>query len=125
MDFVGIVIFAIVLYVRPQEMFGFLNALRPAFLSLAIAGLGLFIRPGGVNPRQIVRTPQDWMVLTYFLYILFFTPGSFGDLWGRSINTSVSTFWSFWPSPISSASTSICGGGAAPSCSSRCWRCSA
>lgn len=82
MDFVGIVIFAIVLYVRPQEMFGFLNALRPAFLSLAIAGLGLFIRPGGVNPRQIVRTPQDWMVLTYFLYILFFTPGSFGDLWG-------------------------------------------
>jgi hypothetical protein len=83
MDFVGIVIFAIFLYVRPQEMFGFLEALRPAFLSLAITGLGLFIRPGGVNLKQIIRTPQDWMMAAYFIYILFWTPGSFGDLWSE------------------------------------------
>ncbi len=83
MDFVGIVIFAIFLYVRPQEMFGFLEALRPAFLSLAITGLGLFFRPGGVTLKQIIRTPQDWMMAAYFIYILFWTPGAFGDLWSE------------------------------------------
>ena len=83
MDFVGIVMFAIFLYVRPQDFVGFLDTFRPAFLSLAIAGLGIFIRPGGVTWKQIIRTPQDWMVTSYFLYILFFTPGSFGDLWGQ------------------------------------------
>lgn len=82
MDFVGIVMFAIFLYVRPQDFIGFLDTFRPAFLSLAIAGLGIFLRPGGVTWKQIIRTPQDWMVTAYFVYILFWTPGSFGDLWG-------------------------------------------
>ncbi|NBV21636.1 MAG: hypothetical protein EBS05_06905 [Proteobacteria bacterium] len=83
MDFVGIVMFAIFLYVRPQDFVGFLDSFRPAFLSLAIAGVGIFIRPGGVTWKQVIRTPQDWMVTIYFLYILLFTPGSFGDLWGQ------------------------------------------
>ncbi|MEQ2005604.1 MAG: hypothetical protein ABMA26_02300 [Limisphaerales bacterium] len=83
MDFVGIVIFAIVLYVRPQEFIGILDALRPAFMSLAMAGLGIFIRPGGVVLKQVIRTPMDWMVAAYFIYILFWTPGAFGDLWGE------------------------------------------
>ena len=83
MDFVGIVLFAIALYVRPQEFIGFLSALRPAQLSLAIAGLGLFLRESGVSAKQLLRTPMDWMVTAYFVYILGWTPGSFGDLWGQ------------------------------------------
>jgi hypothetical protein len=83
MDFVGIVIFAIVLYVRPQEIIGFLSAFRPAQASLALSALGLFIREGGFSPKSIIRTPMDWMVTAYFVYILFWTPGTFGDLWGQ------------------------------------------
>lgn len=83
MDFVGIVLFAIALYVRPQEFIGFLSALRPAQLSLAMAGLGLFIRESGVSAKDLIRTPMDVMVTAYFVYILFWTPGSFGDLWGQ------------------------------------------
>ncbi len=83
MDFVGIVVFAIVLYVRPQEILDALNALRPAQLSLAMTGVGLFIREGGVTLKQIIRTPQDWMMAAYFIYILFWTPGAIGDLWGE------------------------------------------
>ncbi len=83
MDFVGIVMFAIFLYVRPQDFIGFLDTFRPAFLSLAIAGAGIFLRPGGVTWRQVIRTPQDWLVTAYFAYILFWTPGSFGDLWSN------------------------------------------
>lgn len=93
MDFVGIVLFAIVLYVRPQEFIGLLDAIRPAFMSLAMAGVGIFIRPGGVALNQVIRTPMDWMVTAYFVYILFWTPGAFGDLWGSFTNTSASTFW--------------------------------
>ncbi len=83
MDFAGIVAFAIFLYVRPQEFIGILEAFRPAFLSLAVTALGLFLREGGVSLKQLIRTPQDWMVSAYFIYILFWTPGTFGDLWGE------------------------------------------
>lgn len=83
MDFVGIVMFAIFLYVRPQDFISFLDTFRPAFLSLAVAGVGIFIRPGGVTLKQIIRTPQDWLVTAYFVYILFWTPGAFGDLWSN------------------------------------------
>lgn len=83
MDFVGIVLFAIALYVRPQEFVGFLAAFRPALASMLMTGVGLFIREGGVSPRQLIRTPMDWMMLAYFIYILFWTPGAFGDLWNE------------------------------------------
>jgi hypothetical protein len=81
MDFVGIVLFAIALYVRPQEFIDVLTNLRPALTSLALAGMGLFVREGGVSAKQIIRTPMDWMMAAYFIYILFWTPGAFGDLW--------------------------------------------
>ncbi|MBI5802597.1 MAG: O-antigen ligase family protein [Verrucomicrobia bacterium] len=83
MDYVGIVLFAIVLYVRPQEFIGLLDAFRPALSSLALAGVGLFVRPGGVSPKQLIRTPMDWLMMAYFIYILFWTPGAIGDLWKR------------------------------------------
>lgn len=83
MDFVGIVLFVIALYVRPQEFFSMFEALRPALASMAMTGAGLFLRDGGVSPKQILRTPMDWMMAAYFIYILFWTPGTFGELWGE------------------------------------------
>lgn len=83
MDFAGIVLFAIALYVRPQEFVDILASLRPALTSLALTGLGLFIREGGVALKQVIRTPMDWMMTAYFIYILFWTPGAFGELWGE------------------------------------------
>lgn len=81
MDFAGIILFAFALYVRPQEFVGLFGALRPALLSMAMTGVGLFMREGGFSPKQLIRTPMDWMVAAYFIYILVWTPGSFGDLW--------------------------------------------
>lgn len=83
MDFVGIVLFVIALYVRPQEFFSVFEALRPALASMAMTGVGLFIREGGVSLKQVIRTPMDWMMTLYFVYILFWTPGTFGDLWSE------------------------------------------
>ncbi len=83
MDYAGIIFFVIALYVRPQEFVGILGALRPALVSMMITGVGLFMREGGVSPKQLIRTPMDWMMALYFTYILVLTPGSFGDLWGQ------------------------------------------
>jgi hypothetical protein len=76
MDFAAIVAFAIVLYVRPQEIFPFLGSLRPAFVVLAWGGAAVFMRPGG--PTKIVRTPHDWAMLAYFCWIVFTND----DKWG-------------------------------------------
>ena len=69
MDFAAIVAFAIVLYVRPQEIFPFLASLRPAFLVMAWGGAAVFLREGGV--KKVLRTPHDWAMLAYFLWIVF------------------------------------------------------
>ena len=83
MDFVGIVLFIIALYVRPQEFMDALASLRPALSSLALTGVGLFMREAGVSLKQLIRTPMDWMMTAYFLYMLFWSPGAFGDLWDQ------------------------------------------
>ena len=77
MDFAAIVAFTIVLYVRPQEIFGALAAARPAFVVLAWAGAALFMREGGVKWRDVIRTPHDWVMAIYFTYILW----SSGSAW--------------------------------------------
>ncbi len=71
MDFVSIALFTILLYVRPQEIFGFLEALRPAFVVMAMGFVALLVRPGGLNPKTILRTPHDWLMAAYFLWIIF------------------------------------------------------
>ncbi len=71
MDFVSIALFTILLYVRPQEIFGFLEAFRPAFVVMAMGFVALLVRPGGLNPKSILRTPHDWMMAAYFLWIIF------------------------------------------------------
>lgn len=83
MDFVGIVLFVIALYVRPQEFMEVLGSFRPALSALAMTGVGLFIRETGVSLKQLIRTPMDWMMTVYFLYMLFWSPGAIGDLWGQ------------------------------------------
>lgn len=69
MDFAAIVAFAIVLYVRPHEIFPFLGNLRPAFMVMAWGGAAVLFRPGG--PLKLIRTPHDWAMLAYFAWIVF------------------------------------------------------
>ena len=78
MDFAGIVAFTIALYVRPQEIFTFLATMRPAFLTMLWAGTAVMMRDGGVKPKDLIRTPHDWMAVAYFGWVIFTSNSAYG-----------------------------------------------
>jgi hypothetical protein len=69
MDFVALIIFLALYYLRPQEWFAEFNALRPVEL-LSIVAFWAMFQGGKLKPRDLVRTPLDWLVLFYFLWTL-------------------------------------------------------
>jgi O-antigen ligase len=69
MDFVALIIFLALYYVRPQEWFADFNAIRPVQL-LSIAAVCAMVQSHKLNPRDLVRTPLDWLILCYFVWTL-------------------------------------------------------
>jgi hypothetical protein len=70
MDFAALIIFLSLYYLRPQEWFSEFNALHPVQLLSFIAVYAMF-QARKLNPRDLVRTPLDWLILCYFLWTLF------------------------------------------------------
>lgn len=72
MDFAAVILYLVIYYVRPQEWSGFLSSLRPVTAVMIFAIATLFLRERGVQWRSLLRSPQDWLMLLYFLYLTFF-----------------------------------------------------
>jgi hypothetical protein len=69
MDYVALLIFLGLYYLRPQEWYPFFNALRPIELLSFMAVWAMF-KSNKLKPRDLVRTPLDWLVLCYFIWTL-------------------------------------------------------
>jgi hypothetical protein len=69
MDFVALIIFLALYYLRPQEWFADFNALRPVQL-LSFMAVWAMAQGNKLKPRDLVRTPLDWLVLAYFVWTL-------------------------------------------------------
>ena len=69
MDFVALIIFLGLYYLRPQEWYSGFNALRPVQLLSFMAVLAM-IQGNKLKPRDLVRTPVDWLVFCYFVWTL-------------------------------------------------------
>jgi hypothetical protein len=69
MDFFALILFLALYYVRPQEWTPFFDTLHPIQL-LSILALWAMIQTGKLRPRDLVRTPLDWLVLLYFIWTL-------------------------------------------------------
>ncbi len=69
MDFVALIIFLGLYYIRPQEWFSALNSLHPVQL-LSIMAIWAMIQGRKLKPRELVVTPLDWLMLTYFIWTL-------------------------------------------------------
>ncbi|MDW8308671.1 MAG: O-antigen ligase family protein, partial [Verrucomicrobiales bacterium] len=74
MDFVAIIIFLILYYIRPQEWIGFVTELKPVKWSIVFALITMVFRERGFHPRDLVRTPHDWLMLAYFAWIVLSNP---------------------------------------------------
>jgi hypothetical protein len=74
MDLVSVIIFLVLYYIRPQEWIGFVNALQPVKASVAFALVAMFFRHRGITWKDIFKTPHDWAMLAYFLWIVLSAP---------------------------------------------------
>jgi hypothetical protein len=74
MDFVSLILFLMMYYVRPQEWYGFLSSLHPIQLTMILAIFGLVSRDPRLKLRDFFRTPHDWLMAAYFLWSIFASP---------------------------------------------------
>jgi hypothetical protein len=69
MDFVALILFLALYYLRPQEWIPNFDALHPIQL-LSVLALWAMIQTGKMKLRDLVKTPLDWLVLLYFIWTL-------------------------------------------------------
>lgn len=74
MDFLGCTLFLVLYYIRPHEWLPMLEALHPITFAMVLGMVGLVFRQRGLNPRGFFKTPHDWLMLAYFLWIAIFVP---------------------------------------------------
>jgi hypothetical protein len=70
MDFFAVKLFLALYYIRPHEWIGWVGALHPILLTVAIAIFALFRRKEGFNKSELLKTPHDWMMLAYFVWFV-------------------------------------------------------
>lgn len=69
MDFASTVLFLFTYYVRPQEWSGFLANLQPVKITMVLGLAALIFRPQTLRLNDLFRTPHDWAMLAFWLYL--------------------------------------------------------
>jgi hypothetical protein len=69
MDFIALILFLSFYYLRPQEWTPGWDAFHPIQL-LSVLAIIAMIQGGKLRPRDLLKTPLDWLVLLYFLWTL-------------------------------------------------------
>ena len=80
MDFAPIILFLILYYIRPQEWIGWAASLELVRVSMAFAIITMFSRERGFTWKDFFKTPHDWLMLAYLLWIVGSSPSSFDTL---------------------------------------------
>jgi len=71
MDLAAIIVFLVLYYVRPQEWISWVAELTPVKWSVVFALITMVLRERGFKPRDLLRTPHDWLMLFYLAWIVF------------------------------------------------------
>jgi len=74
MDFVTVIFFQLLYYLRPQEWPIGLSSARFVLFTMLAGLASLSFRERGFNVRDVFRTPHDWAVLAFWLWIVFASP---------------------------------------------------
>lgn len=71
MDFAALILFLTFYYIRPHEWIMVIQPLRPVTLVMIFAIFAVMSRPGGFSRKELLRTPHDWLVVIYCLWMVF------------------------------------------------------
>jgi O-antigen ligase len=82
LDFAATIAFLILYYIRPQEWISGVALLWPVTVVIGVALLATFTRKSGFNFREVFKTPHDWLMLAYFLWIVGTAPNPLTALGG-------------------------------------------
>jgi hypothetical protein len=71
MDFICVILFLVMYYIRPQEWSGAFATIHFVQIVMLTGLSTLFLRARGLNLRDLILTPHDWAVLAFWLWIVF------------------------------------------------------
>ena len=74
MDFASVILFQILYYLRPQEWPIGLGAVHFVQIAMLTGLASLSLRERGFSFRDVFRTPHDWAMLAFWLWIVFSSP---------------------------------------------------
>src|SRR4051794_1820651 len=74
MDFFTIIFLLCLYYVRPHEWIGLFKILPMIKLTFLLALVSLFHKHRGIGWKDIVQTPQDWLMFLFFAWIVSTSP---------------------------------------------------
>ena len=69
MDFVALIFFLALYYIRPQEWFSAFSKLHPIQI-LSVMAIWALFQQGKISFKKLVQTPLDWLILSYFIWTL-------------------------------------------------------
>ena len=74
MDLVTVISFLVLYYLRPQEWPIGLGEVQFVRITMLAGLAALSLRPRGFRPGDLFRTPHDWAVLAFWLWIVLSSP---------------------------------------------------
>ena len=74
MDLVTVISFLVLYYLRPQEWPIGLGEVQFVRITMLAGLASLSLRPRGFSLRDLFRTPHDWAVLAFWLWIVLSSP---------------------------------------------------
>jgi hypothetical protein len=77
MDIVTVLLFLVLYYIRPQEWTGAFATIHFVQIVMLTALVTLFTRQRGLRPGDLFRTPHDWMVLGFWVWLVVSAPSPF------------------------------------------------
>ncbi len=81
MDFLSIIAFLALYYIRPQEWVPGLSSLRPVMIVFIFAIATMLLRDRGFKPKDLLRTPHDTVMLLFFLWLALVTASEMNTNW--------------------------------------------
>lgn len=70
MDLITVILFLVLYYLRPQEWSGAFATIHFVQIIMLTALATLFVRERGFHPRDLFRTPHDWMVFGFWAWLV-------------------------------------------------------